>query len=188
MDEINEKIQNAYRESILGERKFDLGSGTMGNGVVIWNRAKEVHGDYEKVAHIDQNRKIKYYIKNPPKQVKDYAEKIAKGKNFASTSSQPHMKVFKESVDNELNEASEVEFQEFDKSKQSFITKLVGKGKENKQTYFSGIHGTIISLHDGMRPAMRLTMKDIKKLASNKDIRWIDVESIGMGYNKETEK
>ena len=80
----------------LTERKFDLGSGTMGNGVVVWNRAKEVHGDYEKVAHIDRNRKIKYYIKNPPKQVKDYAEKIAKGKNFAGSTSQPHMKVFKE--------------------------------------------------------------------------------------------
>lgn len=96
MDTIDEKILNAYQESILNERKFDLGSGTMGNGVVVWNRAKEVHGDYEKVAHIDRNRKVTYYIKNPPKQVKDYVEKIAKGKNFAASTSQPDMKVFKE--------------------------------------------------------------------------------------------
>jgi len=183
--DLNEKIQKAYQETVL-ERKFDLGSGTMGNGVVVWNRAKEVHGDYEKVAHIDQNRKIKFYIKNPPKQVKDYVEKIAKGKNFASTASQPDWKVFKEGTD--LNEASEVEFTELDKGKQSFISGLVGKANVKKQTYFSGIHGTIASLHDGMRPAMRLTINDIKKLSKNKDIRWIDVESIGMGYNNDKEK
>jgi len=107
MDNVDKKILEAYEESVLGERKFDLGSGTMGNGVVIWNRAKEVHGDYEKVAHIDQNRKVKYYIKNPPKQVKDYVEKIAKGKNFAASTSQPHMKVFKEEK-NDIDEAYKV--------------------------------------------------------------------------------
>ena len=75
-----QKIQEAYEKSIL-ERKFDLGSGTLGNGISVWNRAKEVHGDYEKIAHIDRNRKITYYIKNPPREVKKYVEGIAKGKN-----------------------------------------------------------------------------------------------------------
>ena len=83
-------------DKYLGERKFDLGSGSMGNGVTIWNRAREVHGDYEKIAHIDRNRKITYYIKNPPKEVVQYAEKIAKGNNFAMSQTQPHMKVFNE--------------------------------------------------------------------------------------------
>src|SRR5210317_769555 len=123
MDEINEKIQKAYQETVL-ERKFDLGSGSLGNGIVVWNRAKEVHGDYEKVAHIDRNRKVKYYIKNPPKQVKDYVEKIAKGKNPSISISQPDMKTF--------NEASEIEFDEFDKKKQDFIAKLVGKSNVKK--------------------------------------------------------
>jgi hypothetical protein len=186
MDEINEKIQKVYIETIL-ERKFDLGSGHLGNGISVYNKAKEVHGDYEKIAHIDRNRKVTYYIKNPPKQVKDYIEKIAKGNNPNISATQSG-KVFKESVDNDLNEASEVEFTDFDKKKQDFIAKLVGKSNMNKQTYFSGIHGTIVSLHDGMRPAMRLSMSDIKNLAKNKDIRWIDVESIGMGYNVDKEK
>lgn len=96
MDDTDKKILEAYTESILGERKFDLGSGTMGNGVVVWNRAKEVHGDYEKVAHIDSNRKVTYYIKKPPKEVTKYVEGIAKGKNFGASTSQPDMKVFKE--------------------------------------------------------------------------------------------
>jgi hypothetical protein len=103
MDDTDKKILEAYTESILREKKFDLGSGTMGNGVVIWNRAKEVHGDYENVAHIDQNRKIKYYIKNPPKEVITYVENIAKGKNFSASASQSHMKVFKEGA---LDESS----------------------------------------------------------------------------------
>jgi len=108
MDEINEKILEAYENSILErKKKFDLGSGHMGNGISVWNRAKEVHGDYEKIAHIDQNRKIKYYIKNPPKEVIQYVEKIAKGKNpnISATQSQ---KVFKESKD--LDEGSVEDF------------------------------------------------------------------------------
>lgn len=99
--DINEKIQRAYQETVL-ERKFDLGSGHMGNGITVWNRAKEVHGDYEKVAHVDRNRKITYYIKNPPKQVKDYVEKIAKGKNPNISATQSG-KVFKEEKVDEMN-------------------------------------------------------------------------------------
>ena len=96
-----QKIQEAYEKSIL-ERKFDLGSGTLGNGISVWNRAKEVHGDYEKIAHIDRNRKITYYIKNPPREVKKYVEGIAKGKNpnISSTQSQ---KVFNEGVDKTIS-------------------------------------------------------------------------------------
>lgn len=96
---INEKIQKAYRETILGERKFDLGSGHMGYGITIWNRAKEVHGDYETVAHIDDKRKIKWYIKNPTKEVRQYVEKLAKGKNPSISASQRNKKVFRESLD-----------------------------------------------------------------------------------------
>jgi hypothetical protein len=101
MDRLDEKILEAYRESILNERKkkFDLGSGHMGHGIVVWNRAKEVHGDYEKVAHIDDKRQIKWYIKNPPKEVKDYVEKIAKGKNPSVSTSQRDRKVFREGLD-----------------------------------------------------------------------------------------
>jgi hypothetical protein len=92
-------------EEELDERKFDLGSGHMGNGISVWNRAKEVHGDYEKIAHIDRNRKIKYYIKNPPKQVKDYVESIAKGKNpnISATQSQ---KVFNEKTEDFIDDSA----------------------------------------------------------------------------------
>lgn len=89
----NDKLLEAYDE-ILNERKFDLGAGHLGNGIVVWNRAKEVHGDYEKIAHIDRDRKIKYYVKNSPKEVMDYVEKIAKGKNPSVSTTKKDQKVF----------------------------------------------------------------------------------------------
>lgn len=99
MDEISERILRVYEESILNERKFDLGSGHKGNGITIWNRAKEIHGDYETIAHIDPNRKITYYIKNPPPEVKTYVEKIAKGKNMSVSTTQKDKKIFNEELD-----------------------------------------------------------------------------------------
>lgn len=75
-------------------RKFDLGAGHLGNGVTVWNRAKEVGGDYETVAHIDRDRTISWHIKNPPKEVVDYVERIAKGPNMSSSTSHPDNKVF----------------------------------------------------------------------------------------------
>jgi len=98
MKSIDEKVLHTYIESVLNERKFDLGSGHLGNGITVWNRAKEVHGDYETIAHIDRNRKITYYIKNPPKEVKSYIEKIVKGKNPSVSTSQKDQKVFKEDI------------------------------------------------------------------------------------------
>lgn len=98
MRELDERIHKAYVESIIEARKFDLGSGHMGNGITVWNRAREVHGDYETIAHVDANRKIKYYIKNPPKEVKDYVEKIAKGPNMHVSATQSQ-KVFRESLE-----------------------------------------------------------------------------------------
>jgi hypothetical protein len=58
--------------------KFDLGSGHLGNGITVWNRAKEEHGDYQKIAHIGPDRKISWYIKNPPKEVVEYVQQCAK--------------------------------------------------------------------------------------------------------------
>ena len=105
MDAITEKILNAYEESILNERKFDLGSGHLGHGISVYNKAKEVHGDYEKIAHIDDKRKVKWYIKNPTKEVKAYVDKIVKGKN-PSISATQSQKVFREGSEEKLDEAT----------------------------------------------------------------------------------
>ena len=171
-------IKESIDESSINERKFDLGSGHMGNGISVWNKAKEVHGDYEKIAHIDANRKIKYYLNKPPKDVVDYVEKIAKGKNpnISATQSQ---KVFRE----DINEASVVPYGEMEDRVKKFVDTLF-KGttyKADKQEYFDGIHGIIISMIDQFGGnQIRLQKKDLSKIMKNKDVRWIDISAIGM--------
>lgn len=46
-------------------KKYDLGYGHLGNGITIWNRAEEIHGDYKTVAHIGSNRTVKFYEELP---------------------------------------------------------------------------------------------------------------------------
>jgi len=74
--------------------KFDLGAGHLGNGITVWNRAKEVHGDYERVAHIDRDRTVSWWVKNPPADVLSYVEGIANGSNMGVSETQPEQMVF----------------------------------------------------------------------------------------------
>ena len=65
----------------MRKKKIDLGCGYLGNGLTFWNRAKEVHGDYEKIAHISEDGKtVQYWIKNPTQEVIDFVEKYVKEK------------------------------------------------------------------------------------------------------------
>jgi hypothetical protein len=64
-------------------KKYDVGAGYMGNGLTIWNRAEEEHGDYRIIAHIDSYGKISIRDKQIPsdvmKMIKDWAEAMKKG-------------------------------------------------------------------------------------------------------------
>ncbi len=92
---------------------------------------------------------------------------------------------FKNYIKEEINEAGEVEFSEFDDNKQKFITSLVGKGRVKNQQYFSGTHGTIVYLKGQVTDTFRVDRSELKKIANNKDVRWVDLQAIGMGYNKD---
>ncbi len=41
-------------------KKRDLGFGSLGNGLSVYDRLHEKHGDYEKVAHISPTREVTY--------------------------------------------------------------------------------------------------------------------------------
>ena len=103
----SESINNGctYDYNTNEAAKFDLGHGHLGNGITVWNKAKEEHGDYQMIAHIDPSRKISYRIKNPPQEVIDYVEAIAKGKNMGISTTQSDQKVFHESLANQVLEA-----------------------------------------------------------------------------------
>ncbi len=69
--------------SVTEAKKYDVGAGYMGNGLTIWNRAEEEHGDYRIIAHIDNYGKISIRDKEIPsnvmKMIKDWAEAMKKG-------------------------------------------------------------------------------------------------------------
>ena len=47
-----------HKNESINEDVYDIGSGYMGNGLTIWNRAKEVNGDYPIIAHISPDGKL----------------------------------------------------------------------------------------------------------------------------------
>lgn len=72
---------------IKKSKTFDLGFGRLGNGITVYNRMVKQRGDYQIVAHIDDNNPleptIKYYktiIKEMKKEIEDFANKIAQEK------------------------------------------------------------------------------------------------------------
>ena len=106
---INENILKDFKKlSGLNESvEYDLSAGHLGNGITVWNRAREVNGDYQKIAHIDADRNVEYYIQNPAQEVIDYVESIANGENISVSTSQQDKKVFNEDAEQyvSLNDA-----------------------------------------------------------------------------------
>jgi len=80
--EVYEYLYDTQNESV-NEVVYDIGSGWMGNGLTIWNRAEEEHGDYKIIAHIDDNGKLSVRDKNLPNQLKKmfqiWADSMKKG-------------------------------------------------------------------------------------------------------------
>jgi hypothetical protein len=56
--------------SVNEAKKYDIGSGYLGNGLTIWNRAEEKDGDYETIAHIGKDGKLTIYDKEIPTDIK----------------------------------------------------------------------------------------------------------------------
>ena len=56
---------------------YDIGMGYLGNGLTVWNRAVEEHGDYQTIAHISNEGEIKYYVEGLPDDVVSRIEQVA---------------------------------------------------------------------------------------------------------------
>ncbi|MFH2029007.1 MAG: hypothetical protein ABIJ40_00090 [Bacteroidota bacterium] len=74
--------------------QFGIGFASLGNGLSVYNRAKEERGNYQKVAHIDRQRKITWYLTQLPDVIREQIIKVAKGPNMAASQSQPDKLVF----------------------------------------------------------------------------------------------
>ena len=49
--------------------KYELGFGMLGNGTTVWNRLREVNGDYETIAHIADDGAVTFYRDDLPPDV-----------------------------------------------------------------------------------------------------------------------
>lgn len=56
---------------------YDLGFGYLGNGLTVWNRAKEIGGDYPTIAHISPEGEVTYYEESLPQSVKERIRQAA---------------------------------------------------------------------------------------------------------------
>ena len=66
--------------------EYDIGMGYLGNGLTVWNRAVEVNGDYQNIAHISPEGEITYYVQDLPQSVVERIEQATereKPKNTA---------------------------------------------------------------------------------------------------------
>ena len=58
-------------------KDYDLGYGHLGNGITVWNRLEEEHGDYKTVAHIAPDRTVTIYDEEMPQAVREEIQRIA---------------------------------------------------------------------------------------------------------------
>ena len=58
-------------------KAYDLGYGHLGNGITVWNRLEEEHGDYKTVAHIAPDRTVTIYDEEMPQAVREEIQRIA---------------------------------------------------------------------------------------------------------------
>ena len=69
-------------------KSYDLGYGHLGNGLTVWNRLEEEHGDYKTVAHIAPDRTVQIYDEEMPQAVRDEIKRIADSSEMTISATQ----------------------------------------------------------------------------------------------------
>jgi hypothetical protein len=88
--------------------KRDLGFGSLGNGISVYDRLHEEHGDYQKVAHINADREVTYYVELSPEDT-ETIEKEARESDPSISYSQQDQKVFNTRPPEEIGPTPEEE-------------------------------------------------------------------------------
>lgn len=66
------------QEAPAEQPTYDIGMGYLGNGLTVWNKAVEVNGDYQTIAHISPEGEISYRVSGLPTEVVETIERAAK--------------------------------------------------------------------------------------------------------------
>ena len=67
---------------------YALGYGYLGNGVTVWNRLEQEHGDYKTVAHIDPDRTVQFYDDRMPEDIRAEIRQFAATANLTISATQ----------------------------------------------------------------------------------------------------
>ena len=74
---MNDHLKVTEKQSEKTAAPYDIGMGYLGNGLTVWNRAVEVNGDYQNIAHISPEGKITYYVQDLPHSIVERIEQAA---------------------------------------------------------------------------------------------------------------
>lgn len=74
---LNDHLKVAIKQPEEKAVEFDIGMGYLGNGLTVWNRAVEVNGDYQNIAHISPEGEITFYVQDLPQSVVERIERAA---------------------------------------------------------------------------------------------------------------
>lgn len=74
---MNDHLKVTEKQSEKTAAPYDIGMGYLGNGLTVWNRAVEVHGDYQNIAHISPEGMITYYVQDLPQSIVERIEQAA---------------------------------------------------------------------------------------------------------------
>jgi len=161
MKSIDEKVLDAYRSSVLSESRITKISEAykvaQNPSDKLWYALGSVGKYWMPVSSGYKNKK----------EAEKFAEKQPKVDRKARG----------------LSEASQSSFDDVDPYVKEFIEKLFKNTsyKLDKQTVFDGIHGIIVNFMDQLNtPSIRLRKTDLKKIMSDKNVRWVDISAIGM--------
>jgi len=66
---LNDHLKVAKKQPEEKAVEYDIGMGYLGNGLTVWNRAVEVNGDYQNIAHISPEGEITFYVQDLPQGV-----------------------------------------------------------------------------------------------------------------------
>lgn len=74
---LNDHLKVAKIQPEEKEVEYDIGMGYLGNGLTVWNRAVEVNGDYQNIAHISPEGEITFYVQDLPQSVVERIKQAA---------------------------------------------------------------------------------------------------------------
>ena len=74
---LNDHLKVAKKQPEEKAVEYDIGMGYLGNGLTVWNRAVEVNGDYQNIAHISPEGEITFYVQDLPQSVVERIRQVA---------------------------------------------------------------------------------------------------------------